>query len=112
LSGYAYDSLEEALPVMERIPGPSTERIVECCKTFNVYTIIGMIEKDNGRCFNSAAFIGPGGLIAKYRKLHLPYMGIDRFLNNGDLPLAVYKTELGKIGIGICYDTAFPEYAR
>lgn len=112
LSGYAFSSLEEAFPVMETVPGPGTERIGEYCRKFNVHTIIGLLEKDKGRYYNIAAFIGPGGLIGKYRKLHLPYAHIDRFLNHGDLPLKVYDTEIGKVGLGICYDTAFPEHAR
>jgi 5-aminopentanamidase len=112
LSGYAYHSLEEAFPVMETIPGPCTETIGEYCRKFNLYTIIGLLEKDKGKYYNTSAFVGPGGLIGKYRKLHLPYAHIDRFLNHGDLPLKVYATDIGKIGLGICYDTAFPEHAR
>jgi len=112
LSGYAYNSLEEAFPVMETVPGPCTEMIVEYCRKFNVYTIIGLLEKDKNKYYNTAAFVGPGGFIGKYRKLHLPFAHIDRFLNHGDLPLKVYDTDIGKIGLGICYDTAFPEHAR
>lgn len=47
-----------------------------------------------------------------YRKLHLPYIGIDRFLNHGDLPLKVYDTDIGRIGLGICYDLDLSEHAR
>jgi 5-aminopentanamidase len=112
LTGYVYNSLEEAYPVMETIPGPSTIRIMDCCREANIYAIIGLLEEDGGKYYNAAAFIGPSGLIGKYRKLHLPYLGIDRFLNHGDLPLQVYDTDIGKIGIGICYDAAFPEYPR
>jgi predicted amidohydrolase len=54
----------------------------------------------------------PSGLIGKYCKLHLPFVGADRFLNHGDLPLEVYDTEIGKIGLGICYDMNFPEHGR
>ena len=37
---------------------------------------------------------------------------MDRFLNHSDLPLHVFDTDLGKIGLGICYDLEFPEHAR
>jgi len=112
LSGYVFNSLEEALPVAETIPGLSTESIMRLCRQLNVYVIIGLIEEDRGKYYNTAVFVGPHGLIGKYRKLHLPYLGIDRFLNHGDLPLEVYDTDMGKIGIGICYDVHFPEHSR
>lgn len=112
LSGYVYSSLAEALPVVEPVPGPSTERILNYCRELNVHVIIGLIEEDRGKYYNTAAFVGPSGLIGKYRKLHLPYIGIDRFLNHGNLPLRVYDTDLGRIGLGICYDMSFPEHGR
>jgi predicted amidohydrolase len=112
LSGYVFNSLEEALPVAETIPGPTTESILKLCRQLDVYVIIGLIEEDRGKYYNAAAFVGPHGLIGKYRKLHLPFLGIDRFLNHGDLPLKVYDTDVGRIGIGICYDSRFPEHSR
>ena len=112
LSGYVYDSLEEAISVAEKIPGPATDKICALCRKLNVYIVVGLIEADGGKYYNAAAFIGPGGLIGKYRKLHLPFLGIDRFVNHGDLPLKVYETEVGNIGLGICYDVRFPEHSR
>jgi predicted amidohydrolase len=112
LSGYVFSSLAEAISVAEPIPGPSTERIIDSCRELNVYVIVGLLEESRGKYYNAAAFVGPSGLIGKYRKLHLPYLGIDRFLNHGDLPLKVYDTDIGRIGIGICYDLDFPEHAR
>jgi 5-aminopentanamidase len=112
LSGYMYRSLEEALPITEPIPGPSTDALAASCRALNVYTVVGLLEKDGPNCYNAAAFIGPSGLIGKYRKLHLPYLGVDRFVKQGDLPLEVYDTELGRIGLSICYDLDFPEQSR
>ena len=112
LSGYIFTSLDEALPFAEPIPGPSTEAILSACRELNVYVIIGLLEEEGGKYYNAAAFLGPQGLVSKYRKLHLPHLGIDRFVNHGDLPLTVHDTEVGRIGIGICYDQRFPEHAR
>ena len=112
LSGYVFSSLDEALPIIEPIPGPSTEKILAACRELNVYVIAGLLEEDGGKYYNAAAFLGPSGLVGKYRKLHLPYLGIDRFLNHGDLPLTVYETEVGRIGMCICYDSRFPETTR
>lgn len=112
LSGYVFSSLEEALPVAEMIPGPSTERLGEACRALGVYAVVGMLEKSEDKCFNASVLVGPGGLIGRYRKLHLPYLGVDRFCNHGDLPPVVYDTEVGRIGLCICYDLDFPELTR
>jgi len=112
LSGYMFGSLEEAVPSAETIPGPSTERIAERCRELGVYTVFGLLERDGDACYNAAALVGPDGLIGGYRKLHLPYVGVDRFVERGDRPPRVYDTELGRIGLGICYDLDFPEQAR
>ena len=113
LSGYAFSSLEEALPCCETIPGPSTGRIAEACRQLDVYVVIGMLERSSsGRRYNAAALLGPLGLIGKYRKTHLPYLGVDRFLERGDSPPRVFETGIGRIGVGICYDVMFPEHAR
>jgi predicted amidohydrolase len=112
LTGYMFANIEEALPFSEPIPGPSTKAIFGMCRELNVYVVIGLLEIDEGNCYNAAALIGPGGLVAKYRKTHLPCLGVDRFVKPGDLPLIVYDTEVGRIGMGICYDANFPEHAR
>jgi len=79
ITGYVFTSLGEALSIAEPIPGPSTEKILDSCRELNLYVIIGLLEKDRGKYYNAAALLGPSGLIGKYRKLHLPYLGIDRF---------------------------------
>jgi len=112
LTGYVFASREEAIPFMETIPGPSTDRLIACCKELSVYVIVGLLEIDAGRCFNVAVLMGPQGLVGKYRKNHLPFLGIDRFIDPGDKPFQVYKTPVGNIGIHICYDCNFPESAR
>jgi len=112
LTGYCFSSLQEALPVVEPIPGPSTEKIAAACRELDVYVVVGLLETDGGRCYNAAALLGPGGLVGKHRKIHLPYLGVDRFLDHGDLAPTVYDTAVGKIGMGICYDLMFPEYSR
>jgi len=112
LTGYVFQSLEEAVPVTEPIPGPSTDALADACRRLDAHVVIGLLERDRDNYYNASALIGPDGLIGKYRKLHLPYLGIDRFLRPGDLAPKVHETRLGRIGLGICYDLDFPEYAR
>jgi len=112
LTGYVFASREEAIPFMETIPGPSIDELATCCQELGVHIIAGLLERDGDRCFNTAVLIGPRGLVGKYRKNHLPLLGIDRFIDPGDKPFQVYKTPIGNIGIHICYDCNFPESAR
>ena len=112
LSGYVFSSQEEALPFAESIPGMSTERLTTCCQELDVYAVYGLLERDGSECYNAAALVGPQGLIGKYRKIHLPFLGIDRFIDAGKESFQVYETPIGNIGIQICYDCNFPESAR
>jgi predicted amidohydrolase len=112
LTGYIFSSRQEALPFAETIPGPSAEKLVHLCQELKVYVIFGLLEEDKDRLFNATAFIGPQGLIRKYRKNHLPFLGVDRFVDIGDQPFRVHRTPIGNIGMHICYDIAFPESSR
>ncbi len=112
LTGYVFSSRQEALSFAETIPGPSTEKITSLCQELKVYVIFGLLEKESDRLFNAAAFVGPQGLIAGYRKNHLPFLGVDRFVDIGDRPFQVHQTPIGNIGLQICYDIAFPESSR
>ena len=112
LTGYCFESLEEAIPYAETIPGSSTNRLIEACQKLNIHLVLGMLEKDDEQCYNAAVLLGPQGLIGKYRKIHLPFLGVDRFVNPGNLGFQVHETPLGRIGLNICYDGRFPESAR
>lgn len=112
LTGYVFASREEAIPYMETILGPSTNELINCCRQLGVYAVVGLLEAEGGKCFNAAVLTGPQGLIGKYRKIHLPFLGIDRFIDHGDQPFGVYRTPIGIIGLHICYDCNFPESAR
>lgn len=112
LSGYAFDSRENALRVAETIPGPSVEKIEKACRQAGVWTIIGVLERTEDALFNAAIIVGPRGLMGVYRKMHLPFLGVDRFTTPGDLGFTPFPTDIGRLGVLICYDLSFPEAAR
>ena len=112
VTGYVFASREEAIPFMETVPGPSTDKMAAYCKKFGVHVIFGLLEADGDKCFNTAVLISPQSLVGKYRKNHLPFLGVDRFLDSGNIPFQVYSTAVGNIGMHICYDCTFPESAR
>jgi len=112
LTGYCFKSPEEAIPFAEPIPGPATNHLAKACRDSNSHVVFGMLEKDEDRFFNAAVLVGPTGVVGKYRKVHLPFLGVDQFVNSGDLGFDVHDTPLGRIGLNICYDGSFPESAR
>lgn len=112
LTGYGFDSRGEADRVAEPVPGPSTERIAAACRKADRWAVVGLLERDGDRLFNAAAVIGPPGLASVYRKMHLPFLGVDRFATPGDRGFPVFDLPFGRIGVLICYDFGFPEASR
>ncbi len=114
LTGYAFDSREEARPLAEPLPGPSTTTLAADCRRFGVWAAVGLLEAEpaTGNLYNACALLGPEGFVARYRKIHLPFLGVDRFTTPGDLPFAVHDLGGLRVGMNICYDGSFPESAR
>jgi 5-aminopentanamidase len=112
LTGYAFDSLAEAVPFAEAVDGSSSQAIADACRETRTYAVVGFIEADGDKFYNAAMLVGPDGVVGSYRKAHLPFIGIDRFLTPGNRPFQVFELPFGKVGLNICYDISFPEAAR
>lgn len=112
LSGYGFASLEDARRVAEPVPGSSSEALSALCAAHQGYLVYGLLEHDGDAVYNTAVLLGPAGLIGRYRKLHLPLLGVDRFITPGNEGFKVWQTPLGRIGLAICYDLRFPESLR
>ncbi|MBS1809716.1 MAG: carbon-nitrogen hydrolase family protein [Acidobacteria bacterium] len=112
VSGYCFDSLEEAMQIADTVPGTATEALESIAKQLNLHLVVGMLERDAEQLFNVAVLVSPAGLIGKYRKIHLPYLGVDRFTAHGKDGFQVYDTQLARVGVNICYDCSFPESSR
>ncbi len=113
LSGYVYHSAEEARPSAVAADSGTIGLFATYCRLANIYAIIGFLEHEEATdtIYNSAAVIGPEGLVACYRKCHLPVLGIDRYVGRGN-ELPIIELPFARIGILICYDMRFPEAAR
>jgi predicted amidohydrolase len=115
LTGYVVR--DEIYGLAEDIPGPSTRRIETLAKKTGLHIVFGMPEVSGdtkATLHNTAVLVGPKGLIGKYRKMYLPTHSVfeeKRYFRPGYQP-AVFKTDLGKIGLIICYDIYFPEVVR
>jgi 5-aminopentanamidase len=112
VTGYCFESRNEAMPFAQSIPGPATDRVARICSELNAFVVFGMLERDGDRVFNAAVLTGPGGVIGSYRKTHLPFLGVDQHVDDGDRPFAVHQAGDVNVGMNICYDSAFPEASR
>jgi len=117
LSLTGYLSRDLAYELAEPIPGPSIHSLEEIAKKENMHIVFGMpeqSEKAHAVLYNTAVLLGPDGLIGKYRKMHLPTHSVfeeKRYFRLG-YEASVFETEIGKMGLTICYDMFFPEISR
>lgn len=95
----------------ETIPGPTTDKLTNLAAKHHMMIQAGMAElaMDGNIIHNSAVLIGPQGIIGVFRKVHNPFEW--PVFSSGD-HMSVFDTPLGKIGMFICYDLAFPEISR
>jgi predicted amidohydrolase len=111
-----YTMRDEVSHLAESIPGPSTRRVETLAREHGVHVVFGMPEESEvkGVIHNTAVFVGPKGLVGKYRKIYLPTHSVfeeRRYYRPGQ-EASVFKTDIGTIGLNICYDLYFPELTR
>src|SRR2546423_819300 len=104
---------EDLWDLMSPIPGPATEPVQEAARRLGVHVVHCTYERgaERGVVYNSAVLIGPGGdVLGVYRKTHL-FPGETQWVTPGD-SVTVVDTELGRIGLTVCFDGDFPELFR
>lgn len=117
LSLTGYILRDELYELAEKIPGPSTTAIEKIAQKTKAHIVFGMpelSEKTQATIYNTAVLIGPKGLIGKYQKMYLPTHSVfeeKRYFRPG-YRVGTFETELGKLGLIICYDIFFPEVSR
>jgi len=112
VTGYAFGSLEEARAVARRAGAVAADVLAGLAQLHQMTVICGTLEAQGDEVFNAALVATPDGERYTYRKMHLPYLGVDRYTTPG--PDAPSVVEVGglRIGVLICYDLRFPEAAR
>ena len=110
-SGYTFQSQEEAAACAEPQDGPTVSGWIELCRELELHLVAGFAEVEGGRRFNSAAVVGPAGLLGVYRKAHL-FNDEKSYFEPGDSGFLVFDAGAYRLGVLICYDLWFPEAAR
>jgi deaminated glutathione amidase len=115
----------QRFPHAQAVDGPILSRVRGWARELGTRILDGSIAESapgSERVYNTSALIGPGGAIeAVYRKMHL--FDVDLGARGGGVytesksiapgdEVVVADTEIGPIGLSICYDLRFPELYR
>ena len=108
LQGYLTDE-----PLARRhalnLAGPAFADILARLPKTGPTIVLGLTEEEGGALHNTAAVIGAGRLLGRYRKTHL--LAGEAFFGPGtDCP--AFEAGGVRFGINICYDTNFPQAAQ
>jgi predicted amidohydrolase len=112
VTGYAFASLSEALPVARRAEAVAENALAGLAQTHRMVIVCGSLDADGDELFNVALVLLPDGRRYRYRKMHLPFLGVDRFATPGPDAPPVIEADGLRFGVLICYDLRFPEAAR
>jgi len=111
-SGYVFESREEAFALSEALAdGDTIGQWSTLAARLGVTLVAGYAERDGDTLYNSAAVIGPRGVLGGYRKMHL-WGDEHLFFEPGNLGMPVFHTPFGRVACAICYDIWFPEVFR
>jgi predicted amidohydrolase len=109
LGGYLADLDGEADgPPALRADGPEIARLAALAG--HMVVCAGYCEEDGERRFNSVVCVHDGRVLGNHRKVHQPLRENASYAS-GD-SFAAFDTPVGRLGLLICYDKAFPEAAR
>ena len=117
-TGFTPDcSKEELWDLVTEIPGGIVEPIQEVARETGAHVCVGTYERgpERGTVYNASVLVSPDGdVLGVYRKTH-PFCSeaVDGggWVTPGDT-VTVCDTDLGRIGMIICFDGDYPELSR
>jgi predicted amidohydrolase len=103
MSGLVLSGVREAADVAQTRDGWQTQAMIEVAKQMNCHIVFGYVELTEGKLYNSAAVVSPGGLEATAQKHNLA--GSDNlWAQPSDQFPPVVVTPAGRMGVLICRD--------
>ena len=110
-------STEELWEVVSELPGPVVAPLREVAAELGIHLVVGTYERgaDPATVYNASVLLDPAGeVLGVYRKTH-PFtseaVAGGGWVTPGDT-VTVCDTELGRIGMIICFDGDYPELCR
>ena len=90
------------------VDGPELRRVAEIAREMTL--VVGFGESDGSERFTSCAAVTGDGVLAVHRKVHQCAGEHLSYRAGGEL--SSFDSPVGRMGMLICYDKAFPESAR
>jgi predicted amidohydrolase len=113
VTGYCFDSLAAARAGSLTVDSPEFAILEQISRELNLALMIGTAwTESDGTLRNAVLTFDRGPLIDTYFKVHLPFLGLDRFVQPGTFLHQPITIDGVRIGIHICYEGGFPEVAR
>lgn len=103
-SGYALRNRKEASECSQTRRGYQTEAFIPIAKQYNCHIVMGYVELYENILYNSAAVIGPNGLVANYQKHNL-WANDFHWAEASSAINPVITTPAGRLGVLICRDS-------
>lgn len=103
-SGYVIRDINEAADVAQTSDGYQTKVFCEIAQKFDCYLVFGYVELCDGNFYNSAAVVGPMGLVSNFRKRNLYGSDYLWCTKSDQVPITVL-TPAGRTGVLICRDS-------
>lgn len=89
------------------------DKFIEYSMSYNINIVTGsMPYVMDGKLYNSGFLCRRDGTWERYDKVHVTPAEVRNWGMTGGDNIRVFDTDCGKVGIIICYDVEFPEYAR
>ena len=117
LGGYLADlsggpsGIEQGLPPALQLQGPEIARLIELAGDMVVCAGFCEADPEGGeQRYNAAVAVSGGRILGSYRKVHQPLREDASYSAGTSFP--VFDSPVGRMGMLICYDKAFPEAAR
>lgn len=103
---------EEAGRAIDDSPKVSA-RAADFCRSHEIWLLLPVVENRDGARFNAAHLFDPSGKVEHtYDKTHLTIGERELYRLEPGKTVSVVETDLGAIGVMICYDVYFPEVAQ
>ncbi|MBL8892726.1 MAG: carbon-nitrogen hydrolase family protein [Planctomycetaceae bacterium] len=113
LTGYCFDSLEDARTGSLTADSNEIESLRQLSLELGIALMVGTAWRESdGTLRNAVLTIDRGQWIDTYFKVHLPFMGLDRYVLPGDRLHPPLDIDGVRVGIHICYEGGFPEVSR
>src|SRR5205807_5653025 len=90
-------------------PGPAVDRLARTARSYGIYLVVGVVEREGGTLYCCVLFFAPDGrYLGKHRKI-MPTASERLVWGFGDgSTMPVFDTPFGKLGAVICWENYLP----